>query len=100
MAVYMLLIPPRDELVSRAVGRVSCGGVTYSTTAQNITDLLPVGSAGVNHGTPVDAPFVIFPKTDLRSRHCSRWYLDALDGDHRLMAFVVFIILVLLGLVV
>ena len=40
----------RDDLVSWALGTTSYGGVTYSTTAENITGLLPVGSAGINHG--------------------------------------------------
>ncbi|CDO78164.1 hypothetical protein BN946_scf184467.g3 [Trametes cinnabarina] len=44
----------RNQLVSGAVGITSYGGVTYSTTAQNITGLLPVGSAGVNHGIAID----------------------------------------------
>ena len=39
----------RDELVSWAVGTTSFNDVTYSTTAENITGLLPVGTAGVNH---------------------------------------------------
>lgn len=68
MVIYLLLISPRDELVSGAVGQTSYGGVDYSTTAQNITGLLAAGSTGVNHGTPVDVPFVIFSKTDPRSK--------------------------------
>ena len=44
----------RDQLVSSAVGTKSFGGVTYSTTAQNITGLLPVGSDGINHGIAID----------------------------------------------
>ncbi|KAI1785747.1 hypothetical protein LXA43DRAFT_899119 [Ganoderma leucocontextum] len=44
----------RDLLVQNAVGTTSFDGVTYSTTAQNITGLMPVGSAGVNHGIAVD----------------------------------------------
>lgn len=42
----------RNELVATATaGQTSFGGVTYSTTAENITGLLAPGSAGVNHGT-------------------------------------------------
>ncbi|KAN0080371.1 hypothetical protein V8E55_009937 [Tylopilus felleus] len=44
----------RDELVAGAVGQTSYSGVTYSTTAQNITGLLGAGSAGVNHGISLD----------------------------------------------
>lgn len=36
----------RNEFVSDALGTTSFDGTTYSTTAQNITGLLPVGSAG------------------------------------------------------
>ncbi|KAG9310819.1 hypothetical protein JVU11DRAFT_8672 [Chiua virens] len=44
----------RDDLISGAVGETSYGGVTYSTTAQNITGLLGPGSTGVNHGISQD----------------------------------------------
>ncbi|KAF5320984.1 hypothetical protein D9619_001416 [Psilocybe cf. subviscida] len=44
----------RDLLVSSAIGQTSFNSVTYSTTAENITGLLPVGSAGVNHGIAID----------------------------------------------
>ncbi|KAI0356167.1 hypothetical protein OH77DRAFT_1401630 [Trametes cingulata] len=44
----------RDALVASAMGTTNFNGVTYSTTAQNITGLLPVGSAGVNHGIAID----------------------------------------------
>lgn len=36
----------RELLVSNAIGTTSFGGIIYSTTAQNITGLLPVGSVG------------------------------------------------------
>lgn len=39
----------RDQLVENAVGTTSYGDVTYFTTAENITGLLPVGATGVNH---------------------------------------------------
>jgi len=40
-----------DELVSTATSRtVSYGGISYKTTSQNVTGLLPAGSTGVNHG--------------------------------------------------
>ncbi|KDR75416.1 hypothetical protein GALMADRAFT_98884 [Galerina marginata CBS 339.88] len=44
----------RNLLVSSAVGTTSFGGATYSTVARNISGLLPVGSAGVNHGIAID----------------------------------------------
>ncbi|KAI0727973.1 hypothetical protein C8Q72DRAFT_920405 [Fomitopsis betulina] len=44
----------RDDLVSWALGTTSYGGVTYSTAAENITGLLPVGSAGINHDISID----------------------------------------------
>ncbi|KAI0319189.1 hypothetical protein OF83DRAFT_1055467 [Amylostereum chailletii] len=44
----------RDALVSAAIGTTSFDGVTYSTTAQNITGLMAAGSTGVNHGIAVD----------------------------------------------
>ncbi|KAI0829677.1 hypothetical protein BC628DRAFT_1057814 [Trametes gibbosa] len=44
----------RDELVAAAVGTTSFGGITYSTSAQNVSGLLPVGSNGVNHGIALD----------------------------------------------
>jgi hypothetical protein len=48
----MLRYASSDELVSTATtpGGVSYGGISYATTAQDITGLLPPGSAGVNHG--------------------------------------------------
>ncbi|OCH93117.1 hypothetical protein OBBRIDRAFT_885759 [Obba rivulosa] len=44
----------RDLLSSAAIGTTSFDGVTYSTTAENITGLMPAGSTGVNHGIAVD----------------------------------------------
>ncbi|KAF8573540.1 hypothetical protein K439DRAFT_1642923 [Ramaria rubella] len=44
----------RDELVAAATGTTTFGGVTYSTTSESITGLLPVGSAGINHGIAID----------------------------------------------
>jgi len=44
----------RDLLAASAIGSTSFGGITYSTTGQNLTDLLPAGSAGVNHGIATD----------------------------------------------
>jgi len=44
----------RNELVASATGSRSYNGVKYSTTAENVTDLLAAGSAGVNHGVATD----------------------------------------------
>ncbi|KAI0633399.1 hypothetical protein C8Q77DRAFT_1217811 [Trametes polyzona] len=53
----------RDELVAAAVGTTNFGGVTYSTTAQNVTGLLPVGSNGVNHGIAIDGIVTVLTVT-------------------------------------
>lgn len=63
--LILRLILSRNALVSNAIGFTSFGGVTYSTTAENITGLLALGSAGYvtcfqfcrlidlfNHGKP------------------------------------------------
>ncbi|TFY65738.1 hypothetical protein EVG20_g5357 [Dentipellis fragilis] len=44
----------RNALVSAAIGSTNFGGVSYSTTAQNITGLITAGSTGVNHGIAQD----------------------------------------------
>jgi len=45
----------RNEFVATAIaGQTSFLGVTYSTTAENITGLLEPGSTGVNHGIAQD----------------------------------------------
>ncbi|KAI0743788.1 hypothetical protein C8Q80DRAFT_1237160 [Daedaleopsis nitida] len=44
----------RNEVVAAAVGTTSFGGVTYSTTARNVTGLMAAGSQGVNHDIAVD----------------------------------------------
>ncbi|KIJ67677.1 hypothetical protein HYDPIDRAFT_107146 [Hydnomerulius pinastri MD-312] len=44
----------RNDLVTAAIGQTSYGGITYTTTAQNITGLLAPGSDGVNHGIAQD----------------------------------------------
>ncbi|KAI8993798.1 hypothetical protein BD414DRAFT_411631 [Trametes punicea] len=53
----------RDELVAGAIGTTSYNGVTYRTTAQNVTGLLPVGSAGVNHGIAIDGIVTVLTVT-------------------------------------
>lgn len=44
----------RDKLVAAAVGDTSFGDVSYSTTAANVTGLLPTGADGINHGIALD----------------------------------------------
>jgi len=44
----------RDLLAESAIGSTSFGGITYSTTGQNLTGLLSAGSTGVNHGIATD----------------------------------------------
>ena len=39
-----------DQFVSGALGVKTYQGITFHTVAENITGLLPAGSAGVNHG--------------------------------------------------
>ncbi|EGO00163.1 hypothetical protein SERLA73DRAFT_160150 [Serpula lacrymans var. lacrymans S7.3] len=53
----------RNDLVSAAVGQTSFGGVSYTTTAQNVTGLLTPGSTGVNHGIAVDGIVTVLTVT-------------------------------------
>ncbi|KAJ7054710.1 hypothetical protein C8F01DRAFT_483096 [Mycena amicta] len=53
----------RDLLVSAALGIVTHNGITYSTTGQNLTDLLPAGAEGVNHGIATDGTTVLLTVT-------------------------------------
>jgi len=41
----------RDKFVSEAVGEKKFWFTKYTTTVEDITDLLPAGAMGVNHGT-------------------------------------------------
>ncbi|KAI0958721.1 hypothetical protein AcV7_004453 [Taiwanofungus camphoratus] len=59
----------RNLLVQAAIGTTSFGGVQYTTTAQNISGLLPAGSEGVNHGIAVDGIVTILTVTAKRERH-------------------------------
>jgi hypothetical protein len=55
---YLLNFCPRvsNAIAALASGSTNFGGVSYSTTVQNITGLLKPGSTGVNHGIwPVPA---------------------------------------------
>jgi len=44
----------RNKLVNAAIGTTRFDGVTYVTTARNLTGLLAAGSVGVNHGIGTD----------------------------------------------
>ncbi|KAI0342046.1 hypothetical protein BDW22DRAFT_229415 [Trametopsis cervina] len=44
----------RDALVQAAVGVTTHNGVSYTTTAETLVGIMPVGSTGVNHGIAVD----------------------------------------------
>jgi len=54
----------RDSLVTAATTRqTSFDSVTYSTTSETISGLLPVGSQGVNHGIALDGNVVLLTIT-------------------------------------
>jgi len=53
----------RNNLVSNAVGQTSFGGVSYTTTAQNVTGLLAPGAVGVNHNISVDGIVTVLTVT-------------------------------------
>ncbi|KAK7451027.1 hypothetical protein VKT23_012702 [Stygiomarasmius scandens] len=53
----------RDNLVSMAVGTKSFGGVTYHTTSQSVSGLLPSGSTGINHGIAIDGLVTVLTVT-------------------------------------
>jgi len=53
----------RDEFVAGALAVTRYEGVNYQTVAQNITGLLPPGSAGVNHGIATDGVTVLLTVT-------------------------------------
>lgn len=40
----------RDDLVKTATGTTAFGGVTYQTTAELLSGVMPAGSEKVNHG--------------------------------------------------
>ncbi|KAI9449626.1 hypothetical protein BJY52DRAFT_227983 [Lactarius psammicola] len=53
----------RDKFVQGALGVSLYKGVNYQTVAQNITGLLPPGSAGINHGIATDGVVVLLTVT-------------------------------------
>lgn len=48
----------RDALVAGAIGERQFDGVKYTTTAQTIEGLLPVGTQGINHSESREIPIV------------------------------------------
>lgn len=77
-----------DSLVSAATaGQTTFDGVTYSTTAENITGLLDAGSVGVNHSEPCSEYFeclLTLVSSFMLLRYFTRWNSQAPDCDHRL----------------
>ncbi|KAI9067145.1 hypothetical protein FKP32DRAFT_1564390 [Trametes sanguinea] len=53
----------RDQLVAGAIGEISYNGVTYNTEAKNVTGLLPVGTAGINHDIAIDGIVTVLTVT-------------------------------------
>jgi len=53
----------RNNLAASAIGTTSYNGVTYSTTAYNVTGLLPVGTAGINHDIAIDGIVTVLTVT-------------------------------------
>lgn len=49
----------RDALVQAAVGTTSFNGITYSTTSETLTGVMPSGTNGVNHGIAIDGNAVL-----------------------------------------
>jgi hypothetical protein len=53
-----VLLTPRDELVAAAIKGSRNGGVTYTTTVDNVPGLIPAGSGGINHGLRLPSLFL------------------------------------------
>ncbi|THH26790.1 hypothetical protein EUX98_g7397 [Antrodiella citrinella] len=53
----------RDDVVNRATGITSFGGVTYNTTALRMLNATAAGSQGVNHGIAIDGTVVLLTVT-------------------------------------
>ncbi|KIK69249.1 hypothetical protein GYMLUDRAFT_35314 [Collybiopsis luxurians FD-317 M1] len=49
----------RDSLVAAAVGEKEFNGVKYTTTAQTVEGLLPVGAQGINHNIVIDGKVIL-----------------------------------------
>ncbi|KIK54845.1 hypothetical protein GYMLUDRAFT_48399 [Collybiopsis luxurians FD-317 M1] len=60
----------RDKLVAAAVGTTQFDGVTYVTTARNMTGLLAAGSIGVNHGISTDGITTLLTVTIVEDDDC------------------------------
>ncbi|KAF8891666.1 hypothetical protein BD779DRAFT_1437514 [Infundibulicybe gibba] len=53
----------RNRLVANALGSTSFGGVSYTTVGRNVTGLLPVGTAGINHDIAIDGIVTVLTVT-------------------------------------
>ncbi|KAJ3881112.1 hypothetical protein F5051DRAFT_477691 [Lentinula edodes] len=53
----------RDALVAGAIGERQFDGVKYTTTAQTIEGLLPVGTQGINHNIAIDGKVILLTVT-------------------------------------
>jgi len=53
----------RKDLISKAVGQTRWNGVTYNTTAEDLTGYLDPGSVGVNHGIATDGIVTVLTVT-------------------------------------
>lgn len=60
----------RDKLASQAIGTTHFNGVTYVTTARNLTGLLAAGSVGVNHGISTDGITTLLTVTIVDGNDC------------------------------
>ncbi|KJA27778.1 hypothetical protein HYPSUDRAFT_876163 [Hypholoma sublateritium FD-334 SS-4] len=69
----------RDQFVADALGQRTFGGFVYSTTAENITGLLPVGSTGINHGIAIDGIVTLITVTILATPKASPDFFDQSD---------------------
>ncbi|KAE9396584.1 hypothetical protein BT96DRAFT_941572 [Gymnopus androsaceus JB14] len=60
----------RDKLAALAIGTTHFDGVTYVTTARNLTGLLAAGSVGVNHGISTDGITTLLTVTIVEADDC------------------------------
>jgi len=60
----------RDKLAALAMGTTHFDGVTYVTTARNLTGLLAAGSVGVNHGISTDGITTLLTVTIVEADDC------------------------------
>ncbi|KAE9391906.1 hypothetical protein BT96DRAFT_1023849 [Gymnopus androsaceus JB14] len=53
----------RDALVAAAIGEHQFNGIKYTTTAETLYGMLPVGSQGVNHNIALDGKVILLTVT-------------------------------------